>query len=436
MTGEQIKQLRDAICSAFDHDALEQSVRFHLEQRLDEIVPTDGGMDIIAFKLIEWTERKGNTRTLVWGIHQDAPNNEAVNAFCKQCAPYAFDPTTPPLTEVTTENPKPPAIISQDPSGGAGNKLPSSDDNSRKKRVLFAIAAVMLCSAIAFYFLPSLLHKKIIVPNVVGQTLERADEDLQARGLKAATLPSTREGNAPVGTVVRQIPDANQQIEPGGEVQLILQSEAPIKLASYIGRPKSDAETLLTALNLNFTEESTTSGSGLPGTVVSQNPDGGDVAPGSNIVLIVKVPPAAVSMPDIVGKRWLPDAKNLLDSVHISFNVVPTITRQYVAGQVSSASVANSNPVPTGRPVIVYVEGVPVPNTIGMDVNSAEVTLRRAGLRCIIPGYQPAPGVAKPVLTSSPPPGATALQSGVVILSVDPIYLRNPVILPPKVPPR
>jgi beta-lactam-binding protein with PASTA domain len=242
-------------------------------------------------------------------------------------------------------------------------------------------------------------------------------------------LPATRQGTSPVGTIISQTPPVNERLPSGEAVQVVPQGEAPIKLASYANRTKLEAEAALSALGLTIVEKSTPSTTQPVGTVVAQNPDGGDVTPGSTVELTVIVPPDPVPMPDIVGKVWDPDAKKRLDDLHIVYNMFPKISGHYVPGQVNWTSITPPATVPTGVPVGVYVEGVQVPNIIGSTVTEAEATLQKAGFQSFLVGSDAVGSEAKKVLGCTPVAGAPAIQGSVIVLSVNPIFLRSKAVL-------
>ena len=67
LTGQQIKQLQQALIDAFPSKALlEMMVRIEMNQQLDAIAQGDN-QTYIVYKLITWAERTGNVRTLIEG---------------------------------------------------------------------------------------------------------------------------------------------------------------------------------------------------------------------------------------------------------------------------------------------------------------------------------------------------------------------------------
>ena len=75
LTGPQIQQLQDALLSAFPtRGALEQMVRFHLDQRLDAIVGGQNQTEVV-YNLISWAEAQDQTAALIAGARAANPGN-------------------------------------------------------------------------------------------------------------------------------------------------------------------------------------------------------------------------------------------------------------------------------------------------------------------------------------------------------------------------
>ena len=67
LTGQQIKQLQQALLDAFPSKALlEMMVRIELNEQLDAIAQGDN-QTVIVYQLITWAERTGNVRALIAG---------------------------------------------------------------------------------------------------------------------------------------------------------------------------------------------------------------------------------------------------------------------------------------------------------------------------------------------------------------------------------
>jgi hypothetical protein len=96
LTGEQTQELTDALGgdqgAAFDHDTLEQMVRFKLGKDLYALVARDKPLHTVAFELIKVAEQEGWTDALVRAAYISRPNNTRVKAFVDQHWPEARVP--------------------------------------------------------------------------------------------------------------------------------------------------------------------------------------------------------------------------------------------------------------------------------------------------------------------------------------------------------
>jgi hypothetical protein len=92
LSGDQIRKLHYAILCGFRADDLEQLLRFDLNERLDNIVPTGRELSSVVFELIQWAERSGRADELIQAIRRARPNNKEVQKFAREfCSPPAED---------------------------------------------------------------------------------------------------------------------------------------------------------------------------------------------------------------------------------------------------------------------------------------------------------------------------------------------------------
>jgi len=81
MLGSRMAELRDALCDAFDAQALTELVRFRLDKDLAEIVPTGAGLSAVAFHLITHASKEGWLPDLVLAACDERPRKQALQAF-------------------------------------------------------------------------------------------------------------------------------------------------------------------------------------------------------------------------------------------------------------------------------------------------------------------------------------------------------------------
>jgi hypothetical protein len=95
LTGEQERELRDAICDAFDVGELAQLVRYRLGETLESVVES-GPLQSVVFNLINAYRRRGRVDELVRAIFHERPRNPLVVAFCERHAKTAVEPASKP----------------------------------------------------------------------------------------------------------------------------------------------------------------------------------------------------------------------------------------------------------------------------------------------------------------------------------------------------
>ena len=142
------------------------------------------------------------------------------------------------------------------------------------------------------------------VPDLVGEPASTARRELQEAGLRVQIerVASSR----PLGTVIRQSPEAGTDVEGGTVVSLQVAKPRPaapptIDVPRLIGLDVSDARARLRDLGLGSTVTRVESPKP-PGTVVEQSPSAGSALErGGTVTLTVSSGPAAVPVPDVTG---------------------------------------------------------------------------------------------------------------------------------------
>ena len=137
---------------------------------------------------------------------------------------------------------------------------------------------------------------QIAVPNVVGMSREKAAAELSVAGLGVATKAEVSAAQ-PVGAVLRQNPDATQQVDAGATVTLTVAAATnTVAIPLLSGMSKDAALAALSGMNLTATVLAVASK--LPGgTVVSQDPAAGtEVQPGISVTVTVSNAPALTTV--------------------------------------------------------------------------------------------------------------------------------------------
>lgn len=127
------------------------------------------------------------------------------------------------------------------------------------------------------------------LPGVVGQTEDEAVAALEKLGVSAQIVREYSDTVAE-GCVISQFPEESTRTLPGASVTLtVSQGKEPVKLPDVVGLPEEAARTRLEELGLQVQIRKTKNGKGKTGTVLTQNPVGGQEVPeGETVVLEVR----------------------------------------------------------------------------------------------------------------------------------------------------
>jgi len=198
------------------------------------------------------------------------------------------------------------------------SELETKEGNWKKPLILIGVTILILAVLVLGFMLllKQLDPPEVEVPDVIGQTVERAIEMLEAVGLKAEQ-PITREHqkDIPLGEVFDQT-KKNMSVKEGSWVKLYVSSGPELAdLKSYVGKSletvKSELISLGVAENrIRFEEDFSDKPEN---TILEQSPEaGGQFDPEkAEFHFIVSKGPEKVDMPDLINKR-VSEAQELL----------------------------------------------------------------------------------------------------------------------------
>ena len=198
-------------------------------------------------------------------------------------------------------------------------------------------------------------------------------------------------------------------------------SGGKISVPTVTGLTKAAAQTKIANAKLESTVMNQPSATVPRGKVISTSPPGGQlVAANSSVKLYVSSGPAKKTVPDVVGQKEVP-AETTLENA--GFNV-PTPTTDPNSskpqGTVLSQSPRGNSLARQGTKVTLVVSGggVPVPDVIGQQLQTAEGNLTAADLGYRIV-YEPAgPNTPGTVVLQSPAPARTVPEGTQITLTV------------------
>jgi len=154
----------------------------------------------------------------------------------------------------------------------------------------------------------------VVAPDLTGKTLAEAKEAAAAVGLNAEQFGegySTR----PIGQIISQQPEAGRRVAPGSTLAVVI-SRGPqaITVPDVKGQGYAQAANQLAALGLVAARRDVPSRAVPQGTVIDQDPLGGNSAsPGATVTLTVSLGDVA-QVPDLAGVSFETARQRLVDA--------------------------------------------------------------------------------------------------------------------------
>jgi beta-lactam-binding protein with PASTA domain len=228
------------------------------------------------------------------------------------------------------------------------------------------------------------------VPNLVGMQLNEARSAVAASGLVVGQIRA-EESTRPQDEVLSQDPVAGIKIAKQTGVNIVVAiSIPPIVVPDLIGITRSAAEAKILEENLAVGSIFKDYDEIIPiNVVMKQNPQPGiEVKEGTNVdFLISKGPYPKSIVPDLIGKT-IAEATALLEAANLKLGEVLDLKTDKVAeGRIADQQpnpgtvVKEKSYVKVWKAVPIPVEGVKVPDLIGMDIEQARAKIKAGGLR-------------------------------------------------------
>ena len=131
--------------------------------------------------------------------------------------------------------------------------------------------------------------EQVKVPEVVGQQLDEARDELERAGLTADVTREESADDEP-GTVLRQSPGAGKSVEEGTSITLVVAEEPEeVDVPDVVGRDESEAVAALSSVGLEVNvEETEVTRPSQDGVVQRQSPRSGQrLSPGRRVSITV-----------------------------------------------------------------------------------------------------------------------------------------------------
>ncbi|MGQ7358667.1 Stk1 family PASTA domain-containing Ser/Thr kinase [Streptococcus suis] len=259
--------------------------------------------------------------------------------------------TLPKLSQANVESKSP---LAADAVRKATNKG-SNDKNEKAKQTAKPVtkpkhrirtrykvlAGAILLTVIAIVLIFFNSPRTVTVPDVVGQTRDKAVEMIEVSGLEVGSITEEATNEVAEGTVVRTKPGARTSRRQGSKIDIVVASAALVSIPDLNGMDSETAKQELENLGLKVTVKEEYSESVSKGLVIKTNPQANaSVEKESSVTLYVSNGVAPQLVPDVVGKTQ-DSASQILQA---SGFYVGTIIQEF-SDSVESGHVISTDPI-------------------------------------------------------------------------------------------
>lgn len=261
---------------------------------------------------------------------------------------------------------------------------------------------------------------KVDVPDLVGQTLEEARSSAENVDLTLTVSKQEPCADQPKGHVCEQSPPEGR-IAKGEAVSVTVSTGAPkVEVPDVTDKNEDDASRILEdkgfKVKLRHVESEDD-----PGTVLKQNPDGGEkVEKGTEITLTVAKEAAKATVPDLTGST-VSEARKLLAEQNLKLGSTTEVESSAASGTVVEQSAASGEEVKPGTAIDVKVakavQTVQIPaDIVGKTLAEVQDELSALGLQVsVATGYSQA---SDALVTSSTPATGSEVEAGSTVVVV------------------
>ncbi len=330
-------------------------------------------------------------------------------------------------------------VVSRDPHGPSSSLETSTNGNRsskdfiprqfperqpRKKGLLVALAVAIGVAIAGFagWWLAAGPGTYIPAPNVVGQTIEQAEQNLVNTELTLATPEQSFSETIPVGVIISTDPAPGDGISPRGTLNATV-SQGPERylVPDVKGKAPDIALAEILAANLAVGGRVESFDNTVPtGMVAKTEPKiGSELKPGSIVDLIISKGPKPVEIPRVVGER-VKAAESQLKDLGLSIERSNIFSESVPKNTVISIKPKEGTTVNSGTSVdLVVSKGPPpvtVPNLVDMPRKKAIAQLQRLGLKANVQVGEVAP--LNRVISQSPAAGTEIPKGSTVTIRI------------------
>ena len=240
------------------------------------------------------------------------------------------------------------------------------EDDETKNRWIWILASIfifiVLILVAIFIIYPKVTEvPDVVIPNVAGMTVQKAEETLRSKGFEIATnVEKVSDEKISEGLVVKTSPAIGLKRKKGTEITLYeSMGDTVYTIEDYTGRNYIEVKTILTTqygLNVTIEKKDVEDGKEYnEEEIISQDVKVGTrVAKGSKITLYI--PKIVDEYPNFVSEEWtLEEIKNFCDKYGVVVTFVPKQTDEYPENTIISQSRAAKTTIVKGATLkIVY----------------------------------------------------------------------------------
>jgi serine/threonine-protein kinase len=316
-----------------------------------------------------------------------------------------------PVREITEEKPKHEMT--------AGTKRRTSK-RVRRNRIIAATLAVAL--GIGSWYALIGPGSRIVVPSVVGASIEEANAALAPLGLTSEVIERRFDEDIASGKILESDPSGGDKVDAGGRVNLVVsKGQERYVIPVLTGLTPSAALKVLTSQPLKSAGISEEFNTTIPkGLVISSNPPNGQkVKRDTPVSILVSKGIEEIALTTYVGQS-ADQAQNELTEAGFNVESSFAYSETVAAGAVVSQTPAGVVSAPKGSTITLVVSKgskfVFIPNVYSIETNKAMATLKDLGLKVKVRSI--GKKTVKYVTNVSPKIGTKVLRGTVVTITV------------------
>jgi serine/threonine-protein kinase len=316
-----------------------------------------------------------------------------------------------PVREITEEKPKREMT--------AGTKRRTSK-RVRRNRIIAATLAVAL--GIGSWYALIGPGSRIVVPSVVGASIEEANAALAPLGLTSEVIERRFDEDIATGKILESDPSGGDKVDAGGRVNLVVsKGQERYVIPVLTGLTPSAALKVLTSQPLKSAGISEEFNTTIPkGLVISSNPPNGQkVKRDTPVSILVSKGIEEIALTTYVGQS-ADQAQNELTEAGFNVESSFAYSETVAAGAVVSQTPAGVVSAPKGSTITLVVSKgskfVFIPNVYSIETNKAMATLKDLGLKVKVRSI--GKKTVKYVTNVSPKIGTKVLRGTVVTITV------------------